>query len=183
MIQAIKELGEYKLKKEGKDTSSDILSTLVQDPNQTKRYPFAFVIVFTLRKDNKITYSHILLDIVFTLRKDNKITYSHILLEETDKDKSQKYLYRRAASQGPNYTPTCITGESFQKTLKNRIEGWFKKVKKSKKGQVIFELKTEEKKVEVPLAPIFENLLEAFRENMMVILNIWETFLSFVIFF
>ena len=116
MIQAIKELGEYKLKKEGKDTSSDILSTLVQDPNQTKRYPFAFVIVFTLRKDNKITYSH-------------------ILLEETDKDKSQKYLYRRAASQGPNYTPTCITGESFQKTLKNRIEGWFKKIKKSKKDK------------------------------------------------
>jgi len=146
VIQAIKELGEYKLKKEGKDTSGDILSTLVQDPNQTGRYPFVFVIVFSLREGNKVSYSH-------------------ISLEGTDKEKSMKYLYRRASSQGPNYTPTCITGENFQKTLKNRIEGWFKKIKKSKKGQVIFELKTEEKKVEVPLAPIFENLLEAFREN------------------
>jgi len=102
---------------------------------------------------------------VFSLREGNEVSYSHISLEGTDKEKSMKYLYRRASSQGPNYTPTCITGENFQKTLKNRIEGWFKKIKKSKKGQVIFELKTEEKKVEVPLAPIFENLLEAFREN------------------
>jgi len=115
MIQAIKELGEYKLKKEDRDTSCNVLSTLVQDPDQTGR--------------------------------------------------SLKYLYRRASSQGPNYTPTCITAKDFQKTLKNRIDGWFKKIKKTKKGQTIFELKTEEEKVEVPLAPIFESLLEAFREN------------------
>ena len=108
MIQAIKELGEYKLKKEDRDTSCNVLSTLVQDPDQTGRYPFVFVIVFALKEDNKLSYSH-------------------ILLEETDKEKSLKYLYRRASSQGPNYTLTCITGGNFQKTLKNRIEGWVKK--------------------------------------------------------
>ena len=103
MIEAIKELGEYKLKRESRD-ASDILSILVQNPNQTGRYPLVFVIIFN----------------------------SHILLEETDKEKSIKYLYRRASSQGSNYTPTCITGGDFQKTLKNRIEGWFKKIKKNK---------------------------------------------------
>ncbi|RLE07540.1 hypothetical protein DRJ00_07940 [Candidatus Aerophobetes bacterium] len=51
MIQAIKELGEYKLKREGRDTSHDILSTLVQDPDQTGRYLFVFVIVFTLKRE------------------------------------------------------------------------------------------------------------------------------------
>jgi len=145
MIQAIKELGEYKLKREHRDMS-DILSTLVQNPNQTGRYPLVFIVVFSLKEGDKVSYSH-------------------ILLEETDKEKSKKYLYRRASSQGPNYTLTCITGENFQKTLKNRIEGWFKKIKKTKKEQVIFELKTEEERVKVPVAPILENLYESFREN------------------
>lgn len=97
MIQALKELGEYKLKRENRD-ASDILSILVQNPNQTKRSPLVFVPVFNL--------------------KENKLSYSHILLEETDKEKSIRYLYRRASSQGPNYTPTCITGEDFQRRRK-----------------------------------------------------------------
>lgn len=146
MIQAIKELGEYKLKREGRDTS-DILSILTQDPNQTNRYPFVFVVVFNLKEGNKVSYSH-------------------ILLEETDKEKSKKYLYRRASSQGPNYTPTCITGGDFKKTLRNRIEGWFNKIKKAEKERTtIFELKTDEETVKIPVAPILENLFEAFKEN------------------
>jgi len=65
---------------------------LAQDPNQTGRNPLVFAVVFNLKEDNKVSYSH-------------------TFLEETDKEKSIKYLYRRASLQGPNYTPTCITGE------------------------------------------------------------------------
>lgn len=145
MLQAIKELGELRLKLEGRDIS-DLLSILVQNPNQTKRYPLVFVIVFS--------------------SEGNKLSYSHILTEEASESKSKKYLYRRAASQGPNYTPTCITSRDFQTTLKNRIEGWFKKIKETRKGVTAFEFKTEEESIEVPInAPIIKKLIEAFNTN------------------
>ncbi|MGC8866639.1 MAG: TM1802 family CRISPR-associated protein, partial [Elusimicrobiales bacterium] len=84
MIQAIKELGELKLKKESRDTYN-LLSILVQNPNQAQRYPFVLIIVFDI--------------------KENRLSYRGIHLEETSKNKVINYLYRRAASQGANYTP------------------------------------------------------------------------------
>ncbi len=145
MIQAIKELGKQNLEREGRDTS-DLLSILVQDPNQTNRYPFTFVIVF---------YS-----------KDNKLSYRDIFPDYTSKNRLINYLYRRKGSAGANYTPTCITGKDFQTTLKNRIEGWFKKIKKTKDGKRIFELKNEEEATEILInEPIFEMLYDAFTSD------------------
>jgi len=143
MIQAIKELGELKLKGEGRDTS-DLLSILVQDPNLTKRYPFTFVIVFE--------------------KKDTILSYSKILPERTSKDKIIKYLYRRKSSQGSNYTPTCLTGKSIETTLKNRIDGWFSNIKETKEGKLIFELKAKEEKSQIPIeSPLFRELLKVFK--------------------
>ncbi len=64
MIQAIKELGEIKLKIEGRDVS-DPLSILVQNP-KPEQYPYTFLIVFK--------------------KNGTKLSYSHIQLEETSKD-------------------------------------------------------------------------------------------------
>ncbi len=160
MIQAIKELGEIKLKREGREPS-DLLSILVQNPNQTGRYPFVFVIVFESSKNGKLSYSH-------------------ILLEKTSKNKVKGYLYRRGPSgKGPNYTPTCLTGEDFERTLINRIDGWFKKIKKTKKGNIVFELKTEEETIEISLdTPILKGLFNAFIANKKTIfsdlINKWK---------
>lgn len=149
MIQAIMELGKQNLEREGRDTS-DLLSILVQDPNQTKRYPFTFIIIFD--------------------SKDNKLSYREILLDHTSKNKVIKYLYRRKGSAGANYTPTCIISKDFPTAFKNRIEGWFKKIKKTKDGKVTFELKTEEGIVEVPMDnPIFEMLSNAFSSSKEII--------------
>lgn len=120
MLQAIKELGELKLKMEGRD-ASDILSILVQNPNQDGRYPKVLVIVF-----EKI---------------NNEYKYSHISIEETSTSKIKKYLYRRGASMGPDFTPTAkITDDIKNKTFKNKIKGWFKEVKTD--DQLVLGVKT-----------------------------------------
>ncbi len=107
MIEGIKELGEIKLKMEGRDLS-DLLSILVQDPNQDGRFPKTLCIVF---KKTKKGYK-----------------YNSIRIEETSKLKINKYLYHRGASMGADITPTAKITD-IGKTFKNKIKGWFKKVK------------------------------------------------------
>jgi CRISPR-associated protein Csh1 len=104
MIQAIKELGEFKLKEEGRDTSN-LLSILVQDPNQDGKYPKVLVAVFK--------------------KVNNRFKYSHTSIEDTSKSKIEKYLYRRGASNGPDYTPTAKITE-VEKFFENKVKGWFK---------------------------------------------------------
>lgn len=104
MIQAIKHLGEQKLKRENRDISK-LFSILVQDPNQDNRYPNVLVIVF--KKENS--------DLIYS---------GDIEIEETAKSKIEKYLYRRGSSNGPNFTPTAIITD-ISKTFKTKILGWF----------------------------------------------------------
>jgi CRISPR-associated protein Csh1 len=104
LIHAIKDLGEQKLKRENRDVSN-LLSILVQNPNQDGRYPYLLIIVF-----KKI---------------ENNYTYSHIAVEMCSKSKIEKYLYRRGASNGPDFTPTAKITD-ISKTFKIKIIGWFK---------------------------------------------------------
>ncbi|HEX9667317.1 MAG TPA: TIGR02556 family CRISPR-associated protein, partial [Thermodesulfobacteriota bacterium] len=125
MIQAIKELGEQNLEREGRDTS-DLLSILVQDPNQDGSCPKILVIVF--KKTNDV------------------YQYSHIAIEEASKSKIKKYLYRRGASKGPDFTPTAkITG--IEKAFNNKMKGWFKSIK-TKDDPIVLALKVAFEKSE-----------------------------------
>ncbi len=102
-LWAIKELGEQKLKREGRDIS-DLFSILVDDPNQDGRYPKVLMIVFKKTEDG--------------------YKYDHIAIEDASKSKIKKYLYSRGASMGPDITPTAKITE-INKTFKNKIRAWF----------------------------------------------------------
>lgn len=103
MIQALKELGEQKLKMEGREVT-DLLSILVQDPNQNGNYPYVLVIIFE--------------------KTDGRFKYKHVEVEPTSKEKVKKYLYRRKSSGGADFTPTARITD-IRKTFHNKIEGWF----------------------------------------------------------
>jgi len=104
MLQAIKELGEQKLKREGKDIS-DIFSIIVEDSNIDGKCPKVLVAVFK--------------------KKTEDVLYAYTQIEDNSKEKISKYLYCRRASQGPNYSPTAKITE-LEKTFRNKIESWFK---------------------------------------------------------
>lgn len=140
MIQAIKELGEHRLKREKRSTS-DLLSILVQDPNQDGNYPKMLVIVFK--------------------KVNDEFQYSHINIEDTTKSKIEKYLYRKKASKGPNFTPTTkISDEKIEKTFNNRIKSWFKGIK-NQNHSVISAFKVTFEKSE---KDIFEDLSNKWNE-------------------
>lgn len=103
MLKAIKELGELKLKREHKT----VLNILTEDPNKDNKCPKALVLVLK-EKDDK------------------NLEYSHIQIEDLSKDKIDKYLYKRGASQGPDYTISSKITE-IEKFFRNKVEGWFKK--------------------------------------------------------
>jgi len=109
MLQAIKELGEQKLKREGKDIS-EIFSIIVEDSNIDGKCPKVLVAVFK--------------------KEGWKIIYHYTQIENNDEGKINKYLYCRGASQGPNYSPTAKITE-LEKTFKNKVEGWLKEYKGS----------------------------------------------------
>jgi len=106
MLEAIKQLGEEKLRREQRNTT-DLLSILVQDPNQNDNYPYVLVVLFA--------------------RSNKHLWYDHLEVEQASKDKVKRYLYRFRAPNGPNYTPTAKITDDVEKTFKNKIEKWFKR--------------------------------------------------------
>jgi CRISPR-associated protein Csh1 len=106
MLTAIKELGEIKLEMEGKDIS-DIVSILVEDPNNNGRFPYMLVVIFE--------------------ENNGQLIYSGIQPEQTDKSKVVKYLYRFYSPNGPDYTLTVRISESISKVFHNKIQPWFKR--------------------------------------------------------
>jgi len=109
MLQAIKELGEQQLKREGKDIA-DIFSIIVEDSNIDGKCPKVLVAVFK--------------------KEGWKIIYHYTRIEDNSKEKIRKYLYCRGASRGSNYSPTAKITE-LEKTFKNKVEGWLKEYKGS----------------------------------------------------
>lgn len=135
MLKAIKELGEIKLKREQKT----VLSILTEDPNKDGNCPKALVAILK--------------------KKDEIFEYSYIRLEDISNDKIDKYLYKRGASQGPDYTITSKITE-IEKFFNNKVEGWlnkygckdplFYKIKKAleeSKEKIILDLKEKYKEV------------------------------------
>jgi CRISPR-associated protein Csh1 len=104
MIDAIKEIGEYALEKEGKSIDNP-LNILVENPANRDTKNILFIVLESVK---------------------NGFDYKGIKLEEYSKDKLEKYLYRKGTSRGIDETPTSmITG--VEKTFKNnKILPWFK---------------------------------------------------------
>jgi len=110
MIEAIKEIGEYAIRKEGKNIN-DPLGILIEDPESNPKNP---------------SYRHILSIILYLDANSGKYEYKGIDHEEYSKDKINLYLYKQGSSKGHDITPTSrIT--SIKSTFNNtKILPWFK---------------------------------------------------------
>lgn len=107
MIEAIREIGEYSLKKDQIDTSD----------------PQGLIEIFCEDIQGRSPKSpHIL---TIDLKKiDNKISFHRVGIEEYRKDCNSRYLYRFGSSRGTNITPTAMVTD-ISKTYPNKINKWF----------------------------------------------------------
>lgn len=104
MIEAIREIGEYSLKKSGRSVDNP-LEILVDNPASKQTKNILFI---------KIG------------KEDNHYFYDGIELEEFDLKKLKLYLYRKGTSgNGPDLTPTSMITE-IDKTLRVKFYRWFK---------------------------------------------------------
>ncbi|HUV80014.1 MAG TPA: TM1802 family CRISPR-associated protein [Candidatus Bathyarchaeia archaeon] len=114
MIEAIRQIGEYALEKEGKslDNPSDLLDTLTQDPASSEAYKHILAI-----KLNK---------------RDTGFEFVDVDLEEYSKSKIRQYLYRRGSGKGPDITPTSRVTGIEKAFATNKMLPWFSKVLEDK---------------------------------------------------
>lgn len=110
MIEALREIGEYSLNQEGKRLD-DLVDIIVEDPASSPKYKYVLVILFN--------------------RTDQKFDFRGINQEEYSKGKIGKYLYKKGAAKGSDFTPTARITE-LGKTFENKILLWFKNIKKNK---------------------------------------------------
>ncbi len=111
MIEALKEIGEYALKKQGKniDDPTDMLEILIDDPESNPK---------------KSSYKNILL--IQLEQVNGKCEYNGIDIEEYSRSKLSKYLYKQGSPKGPDVTPTSRV-TNIESTFKNtKILPWFK---------------------------------------------------------
>jgi len=106
MIEAIREIGEYSLKKEGKRLD-DPVDIIVEDPASSP------------------AYKHILAVIIN--KTETGFEFGGVRHEEYTKEKIGQYLYKRGSSKGSDLTPTSRITE-VQKTFTNKMLLWFKNV-------------------------------------------------------
>lgn len=107
MIDAIKKIGEYSIKKNhiNSEESGGFLEIFCQDiQGQSSKPPR--ILTIDLEK------------------KDNQIRFIRVSEEEYSILKISRYLYRFGSSAGTNLTPTSIVTE-IEKTYPNKIKGWF----------------------------------------------------------
>jgi len=97
MISAIQELGKLVLEQESKEP----LDVLIEPISETK-YPFVLLIAI----------------------KNN--TWE-VEMEECEEGDSYKYLYRRGASNGSNFSPTAMVTD-LEKTFDKKLMAWFDKI-------------------------------------------------------
>lgn len=106
MIEAIKDIGEYALKK-NKQNPDNPIEIIVEDVASSPTYKHVLAIM--LNEDN------------------NGFEYAGIQHEEYSKEKKEKYLYKKGSSKGTDLSPTSRITES-EKTFNNKTIAWFKKV-------------------------------------------------------
>ena len=113
MIEAIKNIGEYALKKEKKNVN-DPLDILIGNPANRNTENILFII----------------LD-----KKNGEFKYTGIEIEEFSKEKLMKYLYRKGGgARGTDITPTSMVTE-IEKTFNIKILSWFKKYNSDQNNQ------------------------------------------------
>jgi len=110
MIEVIKEIGGYSLKKEGKRLN-DPVDIIVEDPASSPAYKHILAIIIN--------------------ETENGFEFGGVKHEEYTKEKIEQYLYKRGASKGTDLTPTSRITE-VQKTFTNKTLLWFKNVLKNK---------------------------------------------------
>lgn len=108
MLDAIKQLGQFVIEKHGKDA----LDILVEDPDSTGNYTRVITIEIKQNKDDFIL--------------------SEVGLEKYDKTKKLKYLYRKGAANGADFSPTAKLSDKPKGTFDRKILGWFKILDKKK---------------------------------------------------
>ena len=120
MIEAIRNIGEYALRKNKKSIDEPLEILLDNPANKNSKG-----VLFILLDDT-----------------DEEFQYHGIEVEEYSKDKLEKYLYKKGASNGTDITPTSMITE-IEKTFNIKTLNWFKnygsiKNNKSKMLQSIY---------------------------------------------
>ncbi len=109
MIEAIKEIGEYVIKKEGKNVKEP-LDILIDNPSSRDTRNVLFIVLKS---------------------SANEFVYEGVGLEEYSGNNLKKYLYKSGkGKRGANITPTTKIAESLERTFNKNILGWFKEYKK-----------------------------------------------------
>jgi len=104
MIEAIREIGKYALKKANKNTDEP-LEILIDDPSNRDTKNILFISI----KNNNGIYD-----------------YKGVELEEFSKDKLKMYLYRKGSSNGSDLSPTSMITEIEKTFIKQKTLRWFK---------------------------------------------------------
>jgi len=107
LIEAIKNLGEYALRKKriNLDEPEGVLSVLSEDPKSSETY--RRIITIELEKNRE------------------GFTFRRVGVEDYESKKVPRYLYRKGSANGPDVTPISRVTDP-EKTLKKKIHGWFK---------------------------------------------------------
>ncbi|MFW6129841.1 MAG: TIGR02556 family CRISPR-associated protein [Atribacterota bacterium] len=113
MLEAVLEIGKYQLKKEG-ISFDDVLEVFVDNPyRKNSSQNKALVIKFE--------------------QKDSELQYKGVSHEDIKQNLKVKYLYIRGdGGRGPNYTPATLISGNIKRVFENRIEPFFKSIKKKR---------------------------------------------------
>jgi len=112
MIEAIRNIGEYALEKEGKSIDNP-LEILIDNPANRDTKNVLFIL---LNEEN------------------GEFEYRGIETEEYSKDKSKEYLYKKGSPKGTDITPTSMVTER-EKTFNIKILNWFKNYNSDKNNR------------------------------------------------
>jgi len=105
MIEAIRDIGKYVIKKENKNINEP-LDILIDDPSNRNTNNVLFIVLDSTTK---------------------QFAYKGVDIEEYSKSKLKKYLYKSGkGKRGANITPTTKIAESLERTFNKNILGWFK---------------------------------------------------------
>lgn len=114
MIEALRNIGAYSFKQKGINTEENLVEILLDEVNKGGNYAKVYAINFE--------------------ETEAGWRYKDVSIEDWDRKKTSKYLYREKGAMGAHYTPTArIAGnneEHVRKTFENRVEKWFRRLKK-----------------------------------------------------